>query len=181
MKINIKENIRKLLYILSNYFNAKIIHMNKEIKAKDLDDLIDKISKEIKKNGNKCNLNHIDISELTSLSKLFSNKFKDFNGDISEWETSNILRMEFLFANSEFNGDISNWDTSGVIRMDSMFTHSKFNNNISDWDVSSVVRMDLMFAHSKFNNNISDWDVSRVHDVEDMFEKSSFKTLPKWY
>ena len=155
--------------------------MSKEIEVESLKELIKIIKKEIKKNGDKCNLNHIDISNLMDLNNLFSSEFKKFNGNISKWDTSNILRMDFMFSNSIFNGDISNWDVSSVVRMDSMFSHSKFNQDIANWDTSSALRMDFMFLNSKFNQDISNWDVSKVHDVDDMFKNSSYKPLPKWY
>ena len=41
-----------------------------------------------------------------------------------------------LFHKSEFNGDISNWNVSNVKDMSSMFETSKFNGDISEWDVS---------------------------------------------
>ena len=38
-----------------------------------------------------------------------------FNGDISEWDTSNVNNMYEAFAYaSAFNSDISKWDTSKV-------------------------------------------------------------------
>ena len=36
---------------------------------------------------------------------LFSEK--DFNGDISKWNVSNVNDMRFMFEQSSFNGDIS--------------------------------------------------------------------------
>jgi surface protein len=46
-----------------------------------------------------------------------------------------------MFANSQFNGNISNWDVSNVTNMHYMFANSQFNGNISNWDVSSVTSM----------------------------------------
>ena len=36
------------------------------------------------------------------------------NGDISNWDVSNVVDMSRMFRDSEFNGDISNWDVSNV-------------------------------------------------------------------
>ena len=37
-----------------------------------------------------------------------------FNGDISQWNVSNVTDMSSMFYKSAFNGDISNWDVSNV-------------------------------------------------------------------
>ncbi len=44
---------------------------------------------------------------------------------------------EMFYEASNFNGDISNWDTSSVRNMSGMFDRaSSFNQNIDDWDTS---------------------------------------------
>ena len=51
--------------------------------------------------------------------------------------------MSYLFFDMDnFNGDISNWDVSNVKRMSQMFRGCRsFNQDISDWDVSNVKDM----------------------------------------
>jgi surface protein len=44
-----------------------------------------------------------------------------FNGDISNWDVSNVTKMWRMFMNSQFSGDISKWDVSGVTVMDRIF------------------------------------------------------------
>ena len=53
--------------------------------------------------------------------------------------------MRYMFAWSKFNGDISNWDVSNVTNMECMFAWSKFNGDISNWDVSNVTNNVNMF------------------------------------
>ena len=47
-----------------------------------------------------------------------------------------------MFIDTQFNGDISNWDVSNVTDMASMFWSSPFNGNLSSWEVSNVTNCD---------------------------------------
>ena len=58
--------------------------------------------------------------------------------------------MSRLFEDSKFNGDISQWDVSNVTNMEYMFKGSKFNGDISQWDVSSDTNISGMFDDSDF-------------------------------
>jgi len=108
--------------------------------------LQDIISAEIKKNGNQCDLSHIDVSLVTDFS--------------------------YLFWRSSFNGNISGWDVSSCENMAGMFCHSKFNGTISGWNVSSVANMGVMFFNSRFAGDISNWNTSSVIDEGDTFKES---------
>ena len=129
---------------LQHYITEKIL-INKNSKItynydpKTTDELEDIIKQKIKSEGNECDLNDIDTSNITNMSSLFLNS--DFNGDISKWNVSNVRDMSNMFSTSKFNGDISTWDVSNVENMRYMFAWSKFNGNISNWDVFNVTNM----------------------------------------
>ena len=125
---------------LQNYITEKIL-INKNSKIayyhpKTKDELKKIIKLRIESDGNECDLNNIDTSNITDMSYLF--EYSDFNGNISNWDVSNVTDMEGMFRYSKFNDDISKWDVSNVTNMVGMFYGSKFNGDISNWDVSNV-------------------------------------------
>lgn len=108
--------------------------------------------------GEKCDLNCIDISRVTNMNYLF--EFSPFNGDISKWDVSHVTEMDYMFADSCFNGDIGNWDVSNVRKMGRMFIRSNFAGNIDQWNVSDEADLFEIFRQS-------------------MLEKMG--KLPKWF
>ena len=128
---------------LKNYIQEKlIIKKNKTNNYKYFPEtkkeLREIIVKRIKDEGKEVDLNDIDVSKITDMSRLFEDT--DFNGDISKWDVSNVTNMEYMFYWCEnFNQDISSWDVSNVKNMSWMFGRCKsFNQDISSWDVSKV-------------------------------------------
>jgi surface protein len=126
-----------------------------------------------------------DLSQVTNLEKVWCGygkhegefrcgsaymAMRSFNGDISEWDVSNVITLEvsFDFA-SAFNSDISKWDTSKVTNMHDLFARtSVFNSDISKWDVSKVTNMWATFyCAAAFNGDTSKWDVAKVIDMSD--------------
>ena len=126
---------------LQNYITEKIL-INKNSKIvynyhpKTKDELKDIIKQRIESEGNECDLNDIDTSNILDMSYLFENS--DFNGDISKWNVSKVADMGGMFYGSKFNGDISKWNVSNVKSTYGMFYKSEFNGDISNWDVSNV-------------------------------------------
>ncbi len=111
--------------------------MNK-IVAKNKKDLIELIKYELDNNGHLCDLNHIDVSNITDMSNLFLDSY--FDGNISEWNVSNVTNMRAMFKNSYFCGDISKWDVSNVTDMTQACWSKKFYSDISNWKPYSLER-----------------------------------------
>ena len=123
---------------INNFINEKLI-INKNTKIneyhpKTKDELQDIVNKLIKERGNEANLNDIDTSEITDMSKLFY--ASKFNGDISEWDVSNVTNMYKMFTRSKFtgeNGDLSKWNVSNVEKNFAMFRFSPLEKNPPKW------------------------------------------------
>ena len=114
------------------------LHINKDIESnyynyhpKTRDVLIKIVDRLIKERGNNADLNDIDTSEITDMSRLFY-KYK-FNGDISNWNVSKVTDMKYMFGYSKFNGDISNWNVSNVKEMGATFFKSPLAKNPPKW------------------------------------------------
>ena len=148
---------------------------------------------------------HLNVctSKITNMSGMFQEALFDengdrimdipFNGDISNWDVSNVTDMSDMFNGaSSFNQDIGNWDVSNVTDMSGMFNGAYvFNQDIGNWDVSNVTNMSGIFSYanleqliqvdetgeriaSAFNQDIGNWDVSNVTDMGRMFSGTSF-------
>jgi surface protein len=171
---------------INTYINEKLRLTAKQkytYQPKDKNALRRIIRDRIKDEGNECYLNDIDTSKITDMSYLLdASDLRDFNGDVSMWDVSNVTNMQGMFLSCEqFNCDLSEWNVSNVNDMRNMFWRCKnFNCDISKWDVSNVKDMFAMFYEcEKFRRNLNGWDVSNVENMNFAFEECP--TQPKWY
>ena len=107
---------------LNQYLTERLIVKKSSYKyyPETKEELQDIIKQRIEQEGPEVNLNDIDVSNITDMSKLFYKL--NFNGDISNWDVSNVTNMGGMFWGCySFNQDISNWDVSKVKKSISMF------------------------------------------------------------
>ena len=132
----------------------------------------DIVLNEVEKLGPNADLNHIDVSKVTTFvfnSDENHSPFKRFAED-DIW-VSNWMPLRFGWYIKKFNGDISQWDVSNVKYMCGLFEgYDKFNCDISGWDVSNVERTDYMFHDAKkFDQDLSKWNLGKLETSTNMF------------
>ena len=126
------------------------------------------IKQEMSTQGPECDLNHLEIGAAHALSWVLVHS--QFNGNILQWDNSNLTNMSGLFHHCDFNDDLSKWDTSKVRNMTHMFADSQFNQDICRWNTARVINMYAMFYKSLFNGDISGWYVCSIQDFFDIFK-----------
>ena len=110
---------------------SKKARKSRKIVVTSFPQLRDLIDDRVKEFGPNCDLNDIDVSQITDMSGLF--KYSNFNGDISQWDVSNVIDMSHMFYGSKFNGDISQWNVSKVTDMRHMFDNSPLKGKEPSW------------------------------------------------
>ena len=83
---SLKSYIQEKLVIKKNKYNYF---------PKTKEELKDIILERIEAEGKEVDLNDIDVSNITDMSRLF--KDTDFNGDISKWDVSNVNDIYSMF------------------------------------------------------------------------------------
>ena len=101
-------------------------------------------------------------------------------GPIAEWDVSAITDLSYLCNGlKNFDADISNWDTSGVTSMKGMFQYTSAFNQPLSFDTSNVKDMRLMFNGAKAFNQPLSVDTSSVPSMHGMFNGASAFNQPR--
>jgi len=103
-------------------------------------------------------------SIITHLDYAFYNAINFNDQNITEWNVSNVTRMEFTFYGaSSFNQNIGSWNVSNVTNMRSMFENAvSFNQDLSNWNISNVLDLtdflkNVTLSIVNYDNIILSW------------------------
>jgi surface protein len=116
-------------------------------------------------------LDVLDLTGTSTFAQAFTN-CNNFNGNINNWNVTNVTIYNFAFQNCTiFNQPISNWNLSNATSTSSMFQNcTAFNQPIGNWDVGNVVSMNRMFLNCQnFNQPINNWKTGKVTNMGEMF------------
>ena len=117
---------------------------------------------------------------ITELTEFFSNS-RNFNQDISMWDTSHITSFYKTFSNCmTYNKPLNTWDVSAAGTLCDMFENAAmFNQDLSAWTFKEgVVLTELFRGCSAFNQPINGWNMSNVSDVAFMFYEATAFNQP---
>lgn len=94
----------------------------------------------------------LDISNLSSLERMFFSA-RDFVGaGLEDWDTSTITNMNQMFDGAtNFNEDITGWNVSRVGKMNKMFNNARaFAQDLTTWDVNRIESKPLDFDENSW-------------------------------
>ena len=102
---NLKDIIQERLHINKDTGNHSYNYHPKTI-----DELKELVNQLIEERGNDADLNDIDTSEITDMSYMFTySSFTGENGNISNWNVSNVKNMEYMFAGTSLEKNPPKW------------------------------------------------------------------------
>jgi LPXTG-motif cell wall-anchored protein len=124
------------------------------------------------------NLDYIDTSNVTTMSRAFISCGNIEELDLSSWDTSKVKYFSKMFQGcySLKSINLSNINTSNAVRMDEMFSATGLEKlDLSSFDTSNVEDMSNMFmgSDSLTTLNLSNFNTSKVFTMSDMFSMCS--------
>ena len=76
---------------------------------------------------------------------------------------------------------ITFWDTTKIINMKYMFANTKQFNELLLWNTKNVTTMSCMFFDARSFNQPLEFNTKNVTDMYWMFDRSGMDILPHWY
>ena len=174
-----KEDLNELVH----WYKQTNLHYRVKSK-KQLMDIIDNLSQI---SPNDIDLNWIDISNLTDLTRVFA-KLKNLNIDCAKWDTRHVEKFNYIFAfSSNTTIKANNWQFDSAKEFDGMFYMCKTLNveiDAEQWNSKNVKTMQNMF-HGCTNRNLIHYacklDISGCLNFSKMFADSKCdEDLPSW-
>lgn len=169
---------------INQYISEKLrISRNSQIKEIKVIDSLEDLKKEIKNRMITNSKTHLDLSDITltenvtSLEMLFYNKSDIKSIDVSDWDTSNVQKMnEMFYGCNELEEVIGldTWNTANCQSFRKMFTDCYKLNTISieKWNIQSLRDATYMFKNCEnLYLDLRDWNLSNVKDT--LFNKNS--------
>lgn len=116
-------------------------------------------------------LSEIDTGLITDMSYLFFDEIYNMPlQGIEKWNTSNVVNMEYMFAECKTFNQPLNFDTSNVKNMEGMFMNCYDFNQPLNFDTSNVKNMSYMFSGCENFNQSLNFDTSKVTEMKEMFK-----------
>lgn len=113
----------------------------------------------------------------------FFERCNNFNGDVSNWNTTGITDTTEMFRDaSSFNIDISGWDVSNVTIFEKFLQQAtSFNQDLSGWTPAATNMRQMFYLCSSFDADLDSWDMTNITDMRQMFSGTSFNnSLNSW-
>ena len=163
-------------YIIEKILINKSSKFINKIKVESKDQLEAIIQKRYNNNNSFIDLTDIDISELDNLSSIFCG-LKLEVVDISDWDTSNVTAMAYMFSrckNLKNIIGIENLDVLKLKRANFMFDSCEnlVELDLTNWNPISLENAWSMFyrcSNLKIIKNIENWQLPNINDVSYMF------------
>lgn len=120
-------------------------------------------------------INNWDMSNVTSTINMF-NGATSFNQNLNSWSMGKVTNMTGMFKGAtSFNGHIDAWDVKNVVTIQEMFANAtNFNRPLNNWNTASLVGLRQTFASAtSFNQPLNNWNMSKGSDFLYTFSGAS--------
>ena len=101
-----------------------------------------------------------------------------FNGDISNWDVTEVKDMSRMFEGSAFNGDVSRWNVANVRFAGKMFKDSPFSGDVSTWRFDDLLSCAEMFKNCPIRSSLEHWRVPSDSNCEEFLDDATLLVMP---